>query len=412
VSRAVSTIISKLVLRTASLTLILILSLTIFAHVLGHARGVDEVLAFVAPSLPALWYSLFLWDGQVIVKVSEGIIDFSTLHASDASLVWVGSGDDGFDMYMWNGQEVQNITEVASSSGDSLLTLSTEGQLAWLETLSNGIYIWDGHNVLNVSDDNIRKDSLRWSRSGDLAWRSASGQIHFRIDGQEQILENARADRNSLVWSEDGHLAWVLSPDVFVWNGNEIRNITQGRGGIGSSTPKWSPNGDLAWLSVQPDGAMALNLWTGEIADNPIILADSFDTIGDPSWSADGRLVWSVQSGLDSEIYLWDGAAIVNVSHNPASDRMPVWSQDGRVAWVAYRDGNQEIYLWDGDQVQNLSQNTHEDGFAIWSEGGRLAWVTQDDSYTTISTWDGHNTRTLTVSAELFGQLNWIKWRS
>jgi hypothetical protein len=403
--------IAKVALRVALVSLFLLLTLIILAQFVGHARGVDEVLVFVEPSPPALWYGLFMWDGQVIVKVSDRIMDATTLIASDASLVWVELGDHHFDMYMWNGQEVQNIT-VASSGGDSLLTLSTDGQLAWLETLSNGIYLWDGLNILNVSDDDIPKDSLRWSRSGDLAWRSASGQIHFWIDGQEQILENARADRNSLVWSEDAHLAWVLSPDVFVWNGYEIRNITQGRGGIGSSTPKWSPNGDLAWLSVQPDGAMALNLWTGQSAENPITLADSFDTIGDPSWSADGRLVWSVQSGLDSEIYLWDGAAIVNISHNPASDRMPVWSQDGRVAWVAYRDGNQEIYLWDGDQVQNLSQNPHEDGFATWSEAGRLAWVTQHDTYTNISTWDGQTTRVLTVSAELFGQLNWIKWPS
>lgn len=125
----------------------------------------------------------------------------------------------------------------------------------------------------------------------------------------------------------------------------------------------------------------------------------------------------------NTEIYVWDGEQVINVSQNPAHDAMPAWSSDGRLAWISERDGNAEIYVWDGEQVINVSQNPDgDDRNAIWSDDGRLAWHSERDlnydfhsfgNYD-IYIWDREQVinfgQSIALDAPMWNADGWLAW--
>jgi hypothetical protein len=112
-----------------------------------------------------------------------------------------------------------------------------------------------------------------------------------------------------------------------------------------------------------------------------------------PVWNNDGRLVMvsNLFGSLFSEIYVWDGTKLIDISQNPeAQDINPTWSVDGRLAFTSMRDSNRDIYLWDGLTVSNITRSAdwHEYN-PTWSVDGQLAFVAVRDVTTRIYVWDG-----------------------
>jgi len=85
-----------------------------------------------------------------------------------------------------------------------------------------------------------------------------------------------------------------------------------------------------------------------------------------PVWSVDGRLAYYSDRDGNREIYVWDGAAALNIFNNPADDDYPAWSADGRLAFTSTRDGNDEIYVWDGKSAVNLTHSPANESFPAW----------------------------------------------
>ncbi len=107
------------------------------------------------------------------------------------------------------------------------------------------------------------------------------------------------------------------------------------------------------------------------------------------TWSADGRLAFISDTDGNSEIYLWDGEALTNISQHPAEDASPRWSADDRLTFVSERDGNREIYVWDGASFTNLTQNPANDFLPTWNTDGHLAFVSDRNGDYEIYVWDG-----------------------
>ncbi len=90
-----------------------------------------------------------------------------------------------------------------------------------------------------------------------------------------------------------------------------------------------------------------------------------------------GRIAFVSFRGGNNEIYVMrpDGTHLVNVTNNPASDRLPAWSPDGsKIAFRSTRDGNQEIYVMndDGSNVARLTFDPAVDTSPSWTPDGRV----------------------------------------
>jgi dipeptidyl aminopeptidase/acylaminoacyl peptidase len=90
-----------------------------------------------------------------------------------------------------------------------------------------------------------------------------------------------------------------------------------------------------------------------------------------------GRIAFASFRGGNTDIFVMrpDGTHLVNVTNNPASDRLPAWSPDGsKIAFRSTRDGNQEIYVMndDGSNVVRLTFNRAVDTSPSWTPDGRV----------------------------------------
>lgn len=90
-----------------------------------------------------------------------------------------------------------------------------------------------------------------------------------------------------------------------------------------------------------------------------------------------GRIAFVSNREGNFDIYVMrpDGTHVVNVSNNPASDRLPAWSTDGRkIAFRSTRDGNSEIYVIndDGTHVVRLTSDPGVDTSPSWTPEGKV----------------------------------------
>jgi WD40-like Beta Propeller Repeat len=238
------------------------------------------------------------------------------------------------------------------------------------------------------------------------------------LDMRAMVMLGFHAQREQYIqdvfWTENGDLytiagtKWIPgSQGIYRW-GNKI--LTEEGNSISEIRLIRNKNNLLAFAMVINDTAQ-LRVWDGVRWIEPVI---SVEIRIWPSWSTDGRFIFTsrddtlyisdgvtmtnlgqgFQFGLDwgvtghlaftserdgnSEIYVWDGAALTNISQHPAYDDSPTWSSDGRLAFTSERDGNREIYVWDGKTLINVSQTPEDNYRPTWSEDGQLAFITGD----------------------------------
>src|SRR5882724_1134287 len=90
-----------------------------------------------------------------------------------------------------------------------------------------------------------------------------------------------------------------------------------------------------------------------------------------------GRIAFVSNRGGNNDIYVMhpDGTHLVNITNNPASDRLPAWSPDGsKIAFRSTRDGNTEIYVMndDGSDVVRLTFDPRVDTSPSWTPEGQV----------------------------------------
>ena len=100
-----------------------------------------------------------------------------------------------------------------------------------------------------------------------------------------------------------------------------------------------------------------------------------------------------------------DGSIQVNLTNNPADDRVPSLSPDRtRIAFVSDRDGNNEIYVMssDGSNPSRLTDSAGDDVTPLWSpDGQKIAFVSERDRNYEIYVMDadGNNQVRMTGTA-------------
>lgn len=157
--------------------------------------------------------------------------------------------------------------------------------------------------------------------------------------------------------------------------------------------------------------------------DNRMSVPVATGTIGKFTFSADGRLVYSLNENDNDEIYLLDthtaNPQAINITQMPISHEFPLeWSPDGRyLAFVSNQDEKSLIYVWDGETTFNITPelmpDIAESYTTDWSYDGRLA-ITVSFGYSAqdlpseIYLWDGLTTTNLSQNPN--GADYWPVW--
>lgn len=194
-------------------------------------------------------------------------------------------------------------------------------------------------------------------------------------------------------------------------DGSGVAQVTHGTGN--DYAPSWSPDGStLVFHRITSAGFDMYSI--GADGSNERRLTATGDaSIG--TWSPDGsRIAFTRMIGLSGEMDIFtmnaDGANVVDVTNNPASDDMPSWSPDGRrLAFHSFRaGGSAQIYTsnLDGTGVRQLTTDAQGDNEAPdWSpDGSRIAFMSNRDGsgLYQIYLMNADGTGQTRVSSELF----------
>lgn len=199
---------------------------------------------------------------------------------------------------------------------------------------------------------------LNRSLQGELQLPRAQAQLEGRLKGKIAFVDSSR---------EAGIQISVLSFDTL-----QVTRVTTNERAI-SNQPSLSPDGTRVAFVSNPGGNP--DIWVANVDGSGLTrVTDSPATDGAPSWTADGRLVFSSDRDGDFELYITTIAGeVAQLTRNTARDDFPRVSPDGtRIAFVSQRDGNFEIYSMalDGSDVRRLTVAPAFDAGAAWSPDG------------------------------------------
>jgi hypothetical protein len=286
----------------------------------GYAKAADE--PFVINTVPAYSHSNHHPD------------------ISGTNVVWYGIDGD-YEIFLYNGTEVENITD---NDSDDRYPVVSGSNIAWLGRDSNNrwqIFLYDGATISQISNNPP-------SAFGDT------------------VLPSPDISGTNIVWS--GYDPDGDDFEIFLYNGTEIVQITdndsEDRQPVVSGT-------NVAW-SGWDGNDFEIFLYNGteivQITDN-----DSHDE----DLNIDGsRIVWEGAGTSWTEIFLYDGVTTTQITNNSLQDNGPAIS-GSYIVWMrafSTQVNDYEIFFYDGTTEYRVTNNNVPDGGRRAISGASFVW--------------------------------------
>jgi len=141
---------------------------------------------------------------------------------------------------------------------------------------------------------------------------------------------------------------WISASD-----GSNAARVTGsfGFGGSIEASPTWAPAGDqLAFVSTS-EGTADVFLYSLATGNFSPLVPDSLSSAEvEPAWSPDGAWVaFATNRSGDTEIYMLrvSTGAVVRLTDRVGPDGQPTWTKDGRLVYTAWTDGIPELRWMD-----------------------------------------------------------------
>lgn len=277
-------------------------------------------------------------------------------------------------------------------------------------TYENGttLYLYDTsrgeHREIYQTDGHIR---FVFSADGRIAFSENNGEL-FIVDTAASnqvpfdLTREIEVRGYPLGWSPEGqYLAFATRQDekrllLYIWDGESIFDITPD---TGAWTPEqyyvdWSNDGRLAvtvffsFISPSDEGPSEIYLWDGNTMMNLSQNLEGEDRF--PVWNKQNELAFLAITGERSRLYVWDGVSYRDGAPDAASYRQiapgmtayyssPTWTTNGSIAFGVQlpTDQRSQIYRWDGESLVDISQNPDaHNGGETWNANGYWAFVT------------------------------------
>ncbi len=298
----------------------------------------DDVLILSASGNKLAWIDdsndIQLWDGNSTQEVEDDVIDTISLYGDNIAFVekdtedflredseiflrtpgkklqvsnnnyddlqpsvfenrvaWVGKHDDNYDLFYWDGQHLNKLTD---SDGDDLTPSLDHGAIAWTEWDGEDFEImyWAGGQNIYITDDN-EDDIGPILKDGSIVWIKADGQCEdiYHWDGTNitRLTDRCYENINSL----------DFNGKAILWSAKD----GSGRGVYYAELSN-TPRGFTGWWYDPNEPGTGL---ATEVKDGKIYLAwFVFDGIGRTTWySAGGKM--TDKDNFSGDLYSWTG---------------------------------------------------------------------------------------------------------
>ncbi len=194
-----------------------------------------------------------------------------------------------------------------------------------------------------------------------------------------------------------------LSPDLYLYNIVEVKNIAFFSGGINYSAD-FSPDGKKIAFVSSRDGNAEIYIANVDGTNlKRITFNPSIDT--SPSWSPSGKeIAFTSDRSGSPQIYIMDsdGANVRRISFEGTYNDSPAWSPDGdRIAYVSRINNSFDIYVYNlrNNTVTKLTEEAGRNENPSWSPDGRhIVFASNRTGFYQIYIvdYDGSNLKRLT----------------
>jgi len=274
---------------------------------------------------------VYFFDGDKTIKITDGTVAAWNLDINEKGhLVWDANDETGRNIYLFDGKKTKRLT---ASGVNGTPKISEKDDVAWVHRDEVGgdfeVYYYDGHNVRQLTFNDIEDDRVQMSASGHVVWLGFEGQ-------------------NSDVYFFDRHNVLQLTDD-------ETRKIL----------PTVTAKGQAFWLGLSDSGAEHFEIYTFFKGAMLQITDNDFDD-GNYQTNGKGRIVWQGWAGSTWpwEIFFFDGHNILRLTDNETFDMNPVLNNRGFVVWTHHKGDyiqSGELHLYDGSSIQALTSDNPPD---------------------------------------------------
>jgi cysteine-rich repeat protein len=289
----------------------------------------------------------------------------------------------------------QQISNDSSEDGRPRIAA---GQVVWESGAAGDteIDLFDGDSTGSITvnaediEPEISDTYVIWKRV--LAGGTNCRLDVFDFDTTETLNSSMPCDRDALVAGP--HVIWtdpagVVGDDVFVSTGGADPE----RLGRSSVDESFARVGDVGGSprAVWIEGDQDIVFWNGSDAD---VIADSppSDSLRSQLRMNGGRAVWTDVVGGDTEIFLYTGTTVAQLTNNTYDDEDPQ-VRGSHVVWTGFPDGPSEgeIFHYDGTTTERVTDDDLPDfdpRVSLGADGTTIAWV-KDEGANEVWMFDG-----------------------
>jgi TolB protein len=218
----------------------------------------------------------------------------------------------------------------------------------------------DGGDFSRITDDPAedREPSVAGATLAFVSFRAGNAELYSMplANGAATRLTNTARAESSPALSPDGQriaYAYDVSGVSRIWtanaNGTGAAAFTTGFGFAGSpeTGPSWAPTGNrLAFVTTAQGSA---DVWALAPGQPPVVLAAGDSAEVDPAWSPDGqRVAFASTREGDAAIFMVNPATggITKLSTRAGTEAEPTWTADGRIVYVEFSPNGVTRLVW------------------------------------------------------------------
>jgi hypothetical protein len=279
---------------------------------------------------------------------------------------------------------------------------------------------YEKHQPVVLDDKEITSTTrFTWSTDGRfLAYTTNKNQADSLLIWDGKFNNSVHTSTGSIAettWSQNGQLAFTdfgkepSHPEIYIWSkGSGLANLSQNPNDD-DRYPAWSSNGKLAYLAETENGFNIL-IWNGkrnrsgqpDTRANFSIPASFISYYSVPAWTNQGLVSFS-GIGTDqkhSQIYLWDGKNIRDISHMPESNNLgQSWNTNGEWAFTTAFSTENLVYVLNNKNVV-IYYSTGQYAPA-WSSSNRLVFCKPNNNRWILMTWEDGTESELVAGQEI-----------
>ena len=350
-----------------------------------------------ADQAPALYGSRILWtakgdifyfDGAATVPLTSGVFLEESPRLHDHTACWTrfdGPANTGniirFDLLTGKSE---HLTDDSSQDRDCDIGLYG---IAWLRTGLGG-----AQDVAFAPPNG----------TGTTITSGQFQQIHEARVGDHFVLFTATDQDGRGVWAYDGVELSRLA--LHVPTDTRLAVQDNQAAWIGETGPVHARWVCTSLVDLDGDGHAALD-WGGQDCDDSDSQVLPERNIVDLTQGAvstpsrpdlhNGHVTWAASDGTDSEVFLFDGRYVLQLTANDVPDVMPR-VHDGTIAWQTGSEDSSFIQAYDGKTLGPVQGSTGGILPQVW--GSRVAWIVPADTGYDIRLFDRATGQLTTVT--------------